>query len=151
MYKHFSQLLLFFFFVFIGLIVLLILASQRIETVLNSWFGRFTGGFEWISDDVTTKRGAPPTMIEWLILSWVFGDQIRFLSSVLFLFVFFSLLLLLFHPLKNHNMRAYMFLGYLFYSYYPFSWVLHEMILWISCDTIIQRIFQSNDNILCII
>lgn len=89
MYKHFSQLLLFFFFVFIGLIVLLILASQRIETVLNSWFGRFTGGFEWISDDVTTKRGAPPTMIEWLILSWVFGDQIRFLSSVLFLFVFF--------------------------------------------------------------
>lgn len=52
---------------------LLILASQRIETVLNSWFGRFAGGFEWISDDVTTKRGAPPTMIEWLILSWVFG------------------------------------------------------------------------------
>lgn len=52
--------------------VLLILASQRIESVLNNWFG--TSTLEWVSDDVTTKRGAPPTMIEWLILSWVCGN-----------------------------------------------------------------------------
>ena len=63
--------------------VLLILASQRIETVLNTWFGRFVGGFEWISDDVTTKKGAPPTMIEWLILAWVLGNLAC--SSVLLL------------------------------------------------------------------
>ena len=54
--------------------VLLILASQRIETVFKNWVGRLPGYFEkWISDDVTTKRGAPPTMIEWLILAWVCG------------------------------------------------------------------------------
>lgn len=56
------------------LIVLLILASQRIETVFKNWVGRLPGVLEkWISDDVTTKRGAPPTMIEWLILAWVCG------------------------------------------------------------------------------
>ncbi|KAK4012303.1 hypothetical protein OUZ56_021403 [Daphnia magna] len=53
---------------------LLILASQRIETVFKNWVGRLPGVLEkWISDDVTTKRGAPPTMIEWLILAWVCG------------------------------------------------------------------------------
>ena len=68
--------------------VLLILASQRIETVLNSWFGRTPGNFGWISDDVTTKRGAPPTMIEWLILAWVFGTK----SSSYLLFLLLSII-----------------------------------------------------------
>ncbi|XP_046645233.1 transient receptor potential-gamma protein-like isoform X2 [Daphnia pulicaria] len=53
---------------------LLILASQRIEMVFKNWLGQLPDCLEkWISDDVTTKRGAPPTMIEWLILAWVCG------------------------------------------------------------------------------
>ncbi len=68
--------------------VLLILASQRIETVLNSWFGRTPGNFGWISDDVTTKRGAPPTMIEWLILAWVFGTKSAFYLPLLLLSIY---------------------------------------------------------------
>lgn len=50
--------------------VLLILASQRFETFVNEWVGVET---EWVSTDVTTKRGAPPTIVEWFILAWVFG------------------------------------------------------------------------------
>ena len=67
---------------FSALQVLLILASQRIESVLYNWFG--TSIPEWVSNDVTTKRGAPPTMIEWLILSWVCGNYIHFLWSLCF-------------------------------------------------------------------
>ncbi|CAG0922613.1 unnamed protein product [Notodromas monacha] len=53
-------------------LVLLILASQRIETVIADWFG-LQSLKDWISTDVTTKRGAPPTLVEWLILAWVAG------------------------------------------------------------------------------
>ncbi|XP_017840256.2 transient receptor potential-gamma protein [Drosophila busckii] len=54
---------------------LLMLASQRIETFIGSWF--------WSDDSYSlseaeelqlpTKRGAKPTFIEWLILAWVSG------------------------------------------------------------------------------
>ncbi len=57
---------------------MLILASQRIEMVFKNWLGQLPDCLEkWISDDVTTKRGAPPTMIEWLILAWVCGKLIQ--------------------------------------------------------------------------
>lgn len=50
---------------------MLILASQRIESVISSYI---TG---WGDTDPytesNTKRGAPPTLVEWLILSWVSG------------------------------------------------------------------------------
>jgi len=52
--------------------VLLILASQRFETFVNDWVGIQT---EWVSTDVTTKRGAPPTIVEWFILAWVSGNK----------------------------------------------------------------------------
>ncbi|CAG4984842.1 unnamed protein product [Colias eurytheme] len=46
---------------------LLILASQRIETA--------AGGIFWGSthDALVSRRGSPPTLVEWLILSWVSG------------------------------------------------------------------------------
>ena len=53
--------------------VLLILASQRIEVVIAEWFQNERLK-EWLSMDVTTKRGATPTMVEWAILSWVAGN-----------------------------------------------------------------------------
>ena len=28
---------------------------------------------EWLSNDVTTKRGSIPTLVEWCILAWVGG------------------------------------------------------------------------------
>ncbi|KAE8743870.1 hypothetical protein FOCC_FOCC009501, partial [Frankliniella occidentalis] len=52
---------------------LLILASQRIESVISEWL---FGADPLISDDnhdVTTKRGSPPTVVECLILAWVLG------------------------------------------------------------------------------
>ena len=52
---------------------MLILASQRIETVLLDWFALSEKWKEWIATDVTTRRGAPPSLVEWLILAWVFG------------------------------------------------------------------------------
>ncbi|XP_076044105.1 transient receptor potential-gamma protein-like isoform X10 [Oratosquilla oratoria] len=52
---------------------LLILASQRIETVIMDWFGVTPTLKRWVATDVTTKRGAPPSLVEWLILAWVFG------------------------------------------------------------------------------
>jgi hypothetical protein len=55
--------------------VLLILASQRIEVVIAEWFQNERLK-EWLSMDVTTKRGATPTMVEWAILSWVAGNQV---------------------------------------------------------------------------
>ena len=30
---------------------------------------------EWLSHDVTVKRGSTPTMVEWAILAWVAGKQ----------------------------------------------------------------------------
>lgn len=54
--------------------VLLILASQRIETLLD-WAG--AGGPEGQRQPipVTTKRGSLPSIIEWLILGWVAGKN----------------------------------------------------------------------------
>lgn len=43
---------------------MLILASQRIETLF----------FNELPDDHPTKRGAKPTLIEWIILAWVSGE-----------------------------------------------------------------------------
>jgi transient receptor potential cation channel subfamily C len=48
--------------------VFLMLASQRIETVID-----FSGEPQTV-DEVPTKRGAAPTLIEWTILSWVGGE-----------------------------------------------------------------------------
>lgn len=50
------------------------LASQRIETVMGGWFWGSEPVVEEI--EVPTKRGATPTVIEWLILSWVSGECI---------------------------------------------------------------------------
>ncbi|KAK6630088.1 hypothetical protein RUM43_015081 [Polyplax serrata] len=52
-------------------VILLILASQRIETVVGDLFG-FTSN-DTKALDVSTKRGALPSIIEWLILFWVSG------------------------------------------------------------------------------
>ncbi|KAJ8679347.1 hypothetical protein QAD02_015134, partial [Eretmocerus hayati] len=48
---------------------MLILASQRIESVIGSW-----AGFDLSDSEVEpTKRGAAPTIVEWIILAWVSG------------------------------------------------------------------------------
>lgn len=52
--------------------VLLILASQRIESVLDGLLG-LSNETDSKTQDVTTKRGALPSIIEWFILSWVAG------------------------------------------------------------------------------
>lgn len=44
------------------------LASQRIEAL------DFSGETSY-EDEVPTKRGAAPTIIEWFILSWVSGKE----------------------------------------------------------------------------
>ncbi|XP_058061235.1 transient receptor potential-gamma protein [Anopheles bellator] len=49
---------------------LLMLASQRIETVMGGVWGAEVSQQH---DEVPTKRGASPTLIEWLILAWVSG------------------------------------------------------------------------------
>ncbi|CAK1544791.1 unnamed protein product [Leptosia nina] len=46
---------------------LLILASQRIETTAGDFFGGTS------QDTPVSRRGSPPTLVEWLILSWVSG------------------------------------------------------------------------------
>lgn len=51
--------------------VLLILASQRIETELVDMLMPSLKCF--VATDVTT-RGSPPSLIEWLILAWVAGE-----------------------------------------------------------------------------
>lgn len=55
-------------------LVLLMLASQRIETFIGGWFWHPTA---IIQDEVPTKRGAKPTFIEWMILAWVSGKDFR--------------------------------------------------------------------------
>ena len=59
-------------FIFFLLLVLLILASQRIETVFAEWLD---SDFleQYFSEDVTTKRGSMPSLVEWAILAWVAG------------------------------------------------------------------------------
>ncbi|KAK3868589.1 hypothetical protein Pcinc_026035, partial [Petrolisthes cinctipes] len=58
---------------YLTFLCLLILASQRIETVIVDWFGPTPTLKKWVATDVTTRRGAPPSLVEWLILAWVFG------------------------------------------------------------------------------
>ncbi|XP_043484269.1 transient receptor potential-gamma protein isoform X3 [Leptopilina heterotoma] len=50
---------------------MLILASQRIESVIGNWMGNVFPSEE--HDPTPTKRGAAPTIVEWLILAWVSG------------------------------------------------------------------------------
>ncbi|XP_076362865.1 transient receptor potential-gamma protein-like [Tachypleus tridentatus] len=57
---------------YITFLFLLILASQRIETVLTDLFGSEEAKRRMRSE-VTTKRGAPPSVVEWMILAWVLG------------------------------------------------------------------------------
>ncbi|XP_030557070.1 transient receptor potential-gamma protein [Drosophila novamexicana] len=54
---------------------LLMLASQRIETFIGSWFwSEATTMLNQAEElQLPTKRGAKPTFIEWLILAWVSG------------------------------------------------------------------------------
>lgn len=56
-------------------LVLLMLASQRIETFIGGWFWTDSSNQHLIHhvEELPTKRGAQPTFIEWLILSWVSG------------------------------------------------------------------------------
>ncbi|XP_014485094.1 PREDICTED: transient receptor potential-gamma protein [Dinoponera quadriceps] len=49
---------------------MLILASQRIESVIGNWMGRDVVQHE---EPAPTKRGAAPTIVEWFILAWVSG------------------------------------------------------------------------------
>ncbi|XP_034946902.1 transient receptor potential-gamma protein isoform X2 [Chelonus insularis] len=48
---------------------MLILASQRIESVIGLWMGQDISQHE----PTPTKRGAAPTLVEWCILAWVSG------------------------------------------------------------------------------
>ncbi|KAK2584628.1 hypothetical protein KPH14_006977 [Odynerus spinipes] len=48
---------------------MLILASQRIESVIGNWMGHSVVEH----DPMPTKRGAAPTIVEWFILAWVSG------------------------------------------------------------------------------
>ncbi|KAH8392235.1 hypothetical protein KR215_003683 [Drosophila sulfurigaster] len=57
---------------------LLMLASQRIESFIGSWFWSDTSTLNQLNNptdelQLPTKRGAKPTFIEWLILAWVSG------------------------------------------------------------------------------
>lgn len=54
---------------------LLMLASQRIETFIGSWFWSDATTMLNQTEELQlpTKRGAKPTFIEWLILAWVSG------------------------------------------------------------------------------
>ncbi|KFM79947.1 Transient receptor hypothetical-gamma protein, partial [Stegodyphus mimosarum] len=57
---------------YVTFLFLLILASQRIETVVVEWFGTDEMR-QRLHSDVTTKRGAPPSVVELIILTWVMG------------------------------------------------------------------------------
>lgn len=57
--------------------VLLMLASQRIESVVSFWFWTndvsLSPASETYDTEAPTKRGATPSAIEWMILAWVSG------------------------------------------------------------------------------
>ncbi|XP_055683396.1 transient receptor potential-gamma protein isoform X1 [Lutzomyia longipalpis] len=55
---------------YLTFLFLLMLASQRIESVVGGWFWEAETVQQ---DEVPTKRGSTPTFVEWLILSWVSG------------------------------------------------------------------------------
>lgn len=53
--------------------VLLMLASQRIESVVGNWLWNTDANENKSSPEfeAPTKRGATPSAIEWMILAWV--------------------------------------------------------------------------------
>lgn len=57
---------------YVTFLFLLMLASQRIETVVVEWFGTDEMKLK-VRSDITTKRGASPSIVEWIILAWVIG------------------------------------------------------------------------------
>ncbi|XP_077518083.1 transient receptor potential-gamma protein-like [Amblyomma americanum] len=57
---------------YVTFLFLLMLASQRIETVVVEWFGTDEMKLK-VRSDITTKRGATPSIVEWIILAWVIG------------------------------------------------------------------------------
>ncbi|XP_064481679.1 transient receptor potential-gamma protein-like isoform X2 [Ornithodoros turicata] len=57
---------------YVTFLFLLMLASQRIETVVVEWFGSEEMKMK-VRSDITTKRGAAPSIVEWMILAWVSG------------------------------------------------------------------------------
>lgn len=57
--------------IFLQLSVLLILASQRIETLMGKFFFEDTTPD---NDNGPIKRGELPSIIECFILAWVFGE-----------------------------------------------------------------------------
>ncbi|KAL5280077.1 TRPC1 family protein [Megaselia abdita] len=57
---------------YFSFLFLLMLASQRIETVIGGWFVSEKDP-KTLQDELPTKRGATPTTVEWLILAWVSG------------------------------------------------------------------------------
>ena len=66
----------------ISVLVLLILASQRIEEVLadlldSSWLKEHFPG------DGSTTRGSMPSIIEWAILAWVAGNTIIYIYTTI--------------------------------------------------------------------
>ncbi|XP_043286178.1 transient receptor potential-gamma protein isoform X2 [Venturia canescens] len=54
---------------YFNFLFMLILASQRIESVIGLWMGQEISEH----DPAPTKRGAAPTIVEWFILAWVSG------------------------------------------------------------------------------
>lgn len=54
---------------------MLILASQRIETVIGSWV---LGGESEPVEENKTKRGSTPSIVEWLVLAWVSGKIVLY-------------------------------------------------------------------------
>ncbi|XP_025986814.1 transient receptor potential-gamma protein isoform X2 [Solenopsis invicta] len=52
---------------------MLILASQRIESVIFNWMGHEEDVEDVQEQPTPTKRGAAPTIVEWFILAWVWG------------------------------------------------------------------------------
>lgn len=76
-------------------VVLLMLASQRIESFVGNWLWATDQNVEQnppISDEfeVPTKRGATPSAIEWMILAWVSGKLI-YVSGSIYHVVFFPI------------------------------------------------------------
>lgn len=76
-------------YIFICL-VLLILASQRVETLLSQWFGSEETQTH-IKDALKLQRGQPPTILETTILIYIIGKSRNHLYIVvLFLIIIIS-------------------------------------------------------------
>ncbi|KAH9373837.1 hypothetical protein HPB48_009283 [Haemaphysalis longicornis] len=68
---------------YVTFLFLLMLASQRIETVVVEWFGTDEMKLK-VRSDITTKRGASPSIVEWIILAWVIDGSSQTLFRHLF-------------------------------------------------------------------